>query len=1051
MLRRSDRYILREMVGPFALALAGLILFILLNIILSLSDLMVDRGISMPMLLRLVLLKVPSLLVVAIPMSVLFATFLGLGRMVHDREIVALESLGMSLRRILLPLVIAAAGVAVVDFAVYNWLVPSSEAAYQDALRGVIFRQGVPRITSNAFFKGANEQFVYIRRYDESTGKIYDVNIYDTTGRVFPQAASDAPAQLTLLTADQGTWTGDAWSLENAHAYGFDREGKLLFSAVVATLVLPIDQGIAELLSRSRTTAEMGIRELLERVEQARANGQRPDEYLVEVHLKMALPVAAVIFVLLAGSLSLAFLPRSRAVGIVLGLLFVAVFQGVLWWTQTLGRRHAMDPVLAAWLPDILFGAFGLLLFARVDRLASRDVWSRVRARIPFATLALAALVACAPATRGATPVHIDCDELYVSDDGKLIRARGAVRATLEATSIEAGSLVLEQTEPDRWTLAAADGVSLRAGDTLRLESQTLSARVDADTGALVASSAEASTLAGSTTFTNSAGEPATLYFRADRARLTLKDGEVDLIEGYAGELTTCACCGVDLRAQPYSLRADRLLLYPDRLFVAYGITGRAAGVPVVWLPLYLQPLKDTLDAPLFPAIGRSATHGGYAKWSLPFFASPTLYGTLNVDLYPWTREFALGGTVRYDLAGQQGDLTAFWFPAKVTDPETSVRLRHSAALAADWTATGSLDARRLGTQERTSYAFRLDGETKSGTLSVAAQRALTTQEDEATRVEERVPEVSFDGRAFTSAGLTVQPTASAGWRREGVIGQPLVEALRLAVGLSASAATFRVGAAELRPAVALRGALYDGPTGRDEQAVLSLTPTAWIGDLSLAWASAWVFGSSPLDSDLARAEHGLRWSYSRRGPLAVTLDGGFDLARGLGPERVSLAWTALAEWKLAGTLDPQQGRVTALDLSAAWADEAHRVSWLLPLDKTTRRFEQTTLRLGATLDPVSLDLEIVTDLNPLAVSRWVVDTELTSPRGWGLNARLTHTAGRAQPLAAEVGLFRDLGDCLRVGVEVSRSETWLYVSILAFPEAILRYAPRTAEVEVGA
>src|SRR5512136_2437142 len=112
MLRRSDRYVLREMTGPFALALAGLVLFILLNIILSLSDLMVDRGVSMAALLRLVLLKVPSLLVVAVPMSVLFATFLGLGRMTHDREIVALESLGIPLRRVLLPLLVVSLGVA---------------------------------------------------------------------------------------------------------------------------------------------------------------------------------------------------------------------------------------------------------------------------------------------------------------------------------------------------------------------------------------------------------------------------------------------------------------------------------------------------------------------------------------------------------------------------------------------------------------------------------------------------------------------------------------------------------------------------------------------------------------------------------------------------------------------------------------------------------------------------------------------------------------------------------------------------------------------------
>ena len=78
MLRRCDRYLLREMVGPFFLALAGLVLFILLNIILSLSDLMVDRGIGMLTLLRLVALKMPSLLVIAVPTGVLLGGIAGL-------------------------------------------------------------------------------------------------------------------------------------------------------------------------------------------------------------------------------------------------------------------------------------------------------------------------------------------------------------------------------------------------------------------------------------------------------------------------------------------------------------------------------------------------------------------------------------------------------------------------------------------------------------------------------------------------------------------------------------------------------------------------------------------------------------------------------------------------------------------------------------------------------------------------------------------------------------------------------------------------------------
>ena len=187
MPRRFDRYLLREMVGPFALALAGLVLFILLNIILSLSDLMVDRGVEMAMMLRLILYKVPSLLVIAVPMAALFAVFLGLGRLASDREIMALESMGVSLRRMMVPLLLAATLVAGADFLVYNWAVPASEQAYQQTLRQIIFRDGAPRITANAFFRGPDNQYFYIRRYDEETGALHDVHIYDTTGRLFPR------------------------------------------------------------------------------------------------------------------------------------------------------------------------------------------------------------------------------------------------------------------------------------------------------------------------------------------------------------------------------------------------------------------------------------------------------------------------------------------------------------------------------------------------------------------------------------------------------------------------------------------------------------------------------------------------------------------------------------------------------------------------------------------------------------------------------------------------------------------------------------------------
>jgi LPS export ABC transporter permease LptG len=1050
MLRRSDRYVLREMIGPFALALAGLILFILLNIILSLSDLMVDRGVTMPMLLRLVLLKVPSLLVVAVPMSVLFATFLGLGRMVHDREIVALESLGIPLRRVLLPLVLAASVVAAADFAVYNWLVPASESAYQDALRTVIFRQGVPRITSNAFFKGPNDQFLYIRRYEESTGKIYDVHIYDTTGQLFPQ--QQAPAQLTMLTADEGVWSDGSWNLGDAHVYGFDREGNLIFSAVVDSLVIPVDQSVSQLLSRSRTTSEMGIGELWERVAQARANGQRVDEYLVEIHLKLALPLAAVIFVLLSGSLSLAFLPRGRAVGVVLGLLLVAVYQGVLWWTQTLGRRGVMNPALAAWLPDILFGAVGVLLFLRVDRLASRDVWSRVRRRLPFLVLPLLALVPLAPLSLGAeaVPVHMDCDELFLSEDGTLMRASGSASATFEGIAIRADLLVLEQVQSSSWRLSATGHVGLDVGEEFSVLSETLVAEVDTQTGAVLAHTAQATSLAGSTRFANSDGESVEIFFRAERGELRFEEGRVSLLEAFGSELTTCNCCSADLRGQPYSLRAERLLLYPDRLFVAFSLTGRAAGVGLVWLPLYVQPLKETLEAPLFPAVGNSAARGWFAKWSLPFFLNESVYGGVNVDFFTRYAEVGLGGALHYDLSGQSGELSVYRFPAKVGDSETALHLRHTADLVPGWDATGRLDYDAKGNREKLSYAFQLAGNTEVGNLTLQASRALQTTATEATRVDERLPELTLNVTPIHAGPLEIAPRVSAGWLNEGILGEPLQQGSRLFARADVTADAFDLGEFRVAPQASAQASVYDGPQGKKTQITLALTPSVTMGDLKLAWSSTWAGGTSPFDSDRAMAGHELRWSVERKGLFDVALSGTYSLAEGPGPVRASAAWQDIAKWTVSAAYAPAMGSLTELSVLGAWTDSVRTVTWRLPFDTAHGRFEQSSLDVASKLDGVSLAIGLDAGLEPFAITACDIDAEVMSETGWGFTVGASYSASVPQSLRPDIGLFKDIANCLRVGIERAQGETWLYISILAFPEAVLRYAPRTFEVEVG-
>ncbi len=880
IIRRCDRYVLSEMIGPFFISVGGLFLFILLNQILALSSLLVDRGVGVVTLMRLLLLKTPSMMVLALPVSALFATFIGLGRLVHDREVMALEAGGVSLRRILLPLLVASILVAGADFAIYNWAVPSSEHAYQQTLREIIFRQGVPHIRANTFFKGPQGQFFYVRRYDEEEGTLHEVLVYDIDGKLFPQAA----AAVTILTAAEGRWEENTWTLRDGKVYGYDHDGTLIYTGTFDRLDVTVGQIGTDSLFGSRTPAEMGIGELRERIALLRKSGYAADDLVVECRsLRLAIPVATLVFVLFGGAASLIFGRRSRAAGVVIGLLLVGMFQGVLVWTQTLGRRGVIPPPLGAWTPDILFGALGIVLFLRLDRLSHRDLWTRIRHILPL----LAILVVVGVAVHGEEiPVNIDCETLSVSSDRRNVLVEGGVRITYGETLLLADRVTMEQDdEEESWQLRAVGGVRLEVGEEFTLTGGELSSSLFYDGGELVTRTATASQFRGRSRFVNSQGEEHLLIYRGEEGQIRFdENGEIADIEVSGAELTTCDCCGGILRAQPYSLETGRLLLYPDRLIVAFDLTVRSFGVAVFWLPVYVQPLQETLQSPLFPAVGQSSLRGWFFKWNLPFYLDRENYGAILFDYFSRFQEVGLGMILRYTLPGGKGMVKGYYFPAKVGDSVTEISLDQTVVLSRKWNAGGSLNYKAVGEDKTLAFAFSLVGEGADWRLALSAGRSRT-EDEESVRIDERLPEVVLSHSAIELDGLSLSPRLSAGWFREWTEGVLSGESLRFDGSLDASLSPLSFSGFTLTPRAGLRLTRYEVADDSLSREVLSVSLLLERPGMTLAYTYQEVTGQSPFTFDHLVAENHLTWRFAGEAGVTVRVDGGVDLeGGGFGP-----------------------------------------------------------------------------------------------------------------------------------------------------------------------
>ena len=103
-----DRYLVREIVPPLLLALAGLTFVLMLPPILQNAEQLIAKGVGWSIILRALLTLTPQALSVTIPMALLYGILFGLGRLSADREFVAFQACGVSIYRMMRPIALLA-------------------------------------------------------------------------------------------------------------------------------------------------------------------------------------------------------------------------------------------------------------------------------------------------------------------------------------------------------------------------------------------------------------------------------------------------------------------------------------------------------------------------------------------------------------------------------------------------------------------------------------------------------------------------------------------------------------------------------------------------------------------------------------------------------------------------------------------------------------------------------------------------------------------------------------------------------------------------------
>ena len=95
-MKTLDRYVIREVLPPFAIAMLVFTFILIIPFIIELAEQMIAKGVPWPMLLRLMVTLLPQALALTIPMALLIGILVAFGRLSTDREVVVMMACGVS-------------------------------------------------------------------------------------------------------------------------------------------------------------------------------------------------------------------------------------------------------------------------------------------------------------------------------------------------------------------------------------------------------------------------------------------------------------------------------------------------------------------------------------------------------------------------------------------------------------------------------------------------------------------------------------------------------------------------------------------------------------------------------------------------------------------------------------------------------------------------------------------------------------------------------------------------------------------------------------------
>lgn len=362
----THRYLLKEILAYFLIAVLVFTIVFMMGKTYVLTELLVNKGVRILDIGKLLFYSLPSSLILMIPIALLLGVLITFVRLSSDNEILALKASGISLYQLTPPVLILSVMVYLLSTFLVIYGLPWGNKGFKYVLFDIAKTKAFTAIKENVFNDSFDGVIIYVDKITLRGKKLERIFIYSEDEEV------GVGGSKTIL-AKEGYLVTNPYSHEIIlHLIGItgdqmSKEGKSYTSIESEALIQKLAFGgnLFRIRRFRLRDWERSIGELRAEIEMRKLHRRNYTQQLLEIYRKFSIPFACIVFGLMG--IPLGFLPKrsGKFYGCILGILVVLAYYIIRTLAETFAFNGSLPPLIASWTPNLILMALAIYLLVK--------------------------------------------------------------------------------------------------------------------------------------------------------------------------------------------------------------------------------------------------------------------------------------------------------------------------------------------------------------------------------------------------------------------------------------------------------------------------------------------------------------------------------------------------------------------------------------------------------------------------------------------------------------------------------------------------------------